>query len=78
MPRTDNSGMNHRTRAALVDDTCPVVAVERRRAPDRRTRWRGGRRDRDWLNRPLGALARLARRDRPLFAWRSWLSARQP
>jgi len=37
----------------------PVPTLDRRRTPDRRTVWRGGRRDSDWQNRPLGALARL-------------------
>ena len=36
-----------------------VVTVERRCTPERRTMWRGGRRDADWLNRPPGALPRL-------------------
>jgi hypothetical protein len=36
----------------------PIV-VERRRTPDRRMEWRGGRRDADWLSRPSGALKRL-------------------
>ena len=47
----------------------PVPALERRRSPDRRTTWRGGRRDSDWQDRPLGALDRLeaaARRNRLL------------
>jgi hypothetical protein len=33
--------------------------LERRQVPDRRKVWRGGRRDSDWKNRPLGALDRL-------------------
>jgi len=37
----------------------PAPALDRRRTPDRRTVWRGGRRDSDWQNRPLGALDRL-------------------
>jgi hypothetical protein len=40
-----------------VPDATP--AADRRRTPDRRTAWRGGRRDSDWINRPPGALARL-------------------
>jgi hypothetical protein len=28
--------------------------IERRTVPDRRTEWRGGRRDEDWTNRPAG------------------------
>lgn len=42
-------------------DLPPVVRVDRRRAPDRRVGWRGGRRDADWLNRPSNSLARMAR-----------------
>jgi hypothetical protein len=35
------------------------LVAERRDAPDRRTEWRGGRRDADWLYRPPDALKRL-------------------
>jgi hypothetical protein len=37
----------------------PPPMLDRRRTPDRRTVWRGGRRDSDWHDRPLGALDRL-------------------
>lgn len=37
----------------------PLPELDRRRVPDRRRVWRGGRRDSDWQNRPLGALERL-------------------
>lgn len=37
----------------------PPPSLDRRRTPDRRTVWRGGRRDSDWQNRPLGAMGRL-------------------
>jgi hypothetical protein len=37
----------------------PAPEMDRRRVPDRRKAWRGGRRDSDWQNRPLGALDRL-------------------
>ena len=37
----------------------PVPQLDRRSQPDRRREWRGGRRDSDWQNRPLGALDRL-------------------
>ena len=30
----------------------PPFVLDRRRTPDRRSTWRGGRRDSDWLNRP--------------------------
>jgi hypothetical protein len=37
----------------------PLFALDRRCTPDRRTVWRGGRRDSDWRNRPLGGLDRI-------------------
>ncbi len=37
----------------------PFPHLDRRRVPDRRHTWRGGRRDSDWRSRPLGALDRL-------------------
>jgi hypothetical protein len=51
--------MRHVTTDLL--DAPPVILVDRRRWPERRAMWRGGRRDSDWTNRPLGALARLER-----------------
>jgi hypothetical protein len=44
-------------------------AMDRRRTPDRRAVWRGGRRDSDWVNRPLGGLDRLEVGGRPA-AWK--------
>jgi len=52
-------------------DLPPVILVERRRNPDRRTGWRGGRRNTDWINRPVGAWPHLTRREAP---WRLWLA----
>jgi hypothetical protein len=48
-----------------LTESIPWFAVDRRRAPDRRGQWRGGRRDTDWtLNRPAGMLAqRMERSD---------------
>jgi hypothetical protein len=43
----------------LGDVPPPAPKMDRRRVPDRRKVWRGGRRDSDWQNRPLGALDRL-------------------
>lgn len=43
--------------------------LERRRTPDRRQVWRGGRRDNDWLERPPGALARLEKSQRRHTRW---------
>jgi hypothetical protein len=33
--------------------------ADRRRLPDRRKEWRGGRRDSDWVNRPPDSLSKL-------------------
>jgi len=52
--------------ADVTDVPPPVPMVERRRTPDRRKVWRGGRRDSDWVNRPLSAWQTLEkRRQRP-------------
>jgi hypothetical protein len=51
----------------------PVVLYDRRKSPDRRVAWRGGRRDSDWIHRPPGALRRfeqLQRRVVQLGKWR--------
>jgi hypothetical protein len=48
------------------DVPLPPPLYDRRKTPDRRRVWRGGRRDSDWVNRPIGALARLDRE----HAWR--------
>ena len=48
-----------------------VIPFERRRYPDRRTEWRGGRRATDWLNRPAGAWAQFEGSFAP---WRQWLA----
>ena len=53
-------------------DDIPVFGLERRKRPDRREVWRGGRRDSDWLNRPPGALDRIARNTAWWLAW--WTS----
>jgi len=52
-------------------DLPPVVVVERRRTPDRRQCWRGGRRNTDWINRPAGAWRHLEQQSSP---WRQWLA----
>jgi hypothetical protein len=51
-------------------DIPPLVLVERRHTPDRRGFWRGGRRNTDWMNRPIGAWRSLESR---LSPWRQWL-----
>jgi len=53
----------------------PVVTFDRRRAPDRRVGWRGGRRDSDWLNRPPGMLEGATLRNLP---WLTRLARRLP
>jgi len=60
-------------RIADLLDVVPGVLVDRRLSPDRRTTWRGGRRDSDWVNRPPGSLARMQRSERA-GAWRRWLT----
>jgi len=45
---------------ADVSDIPPAhPLVDRRTTPDRRTVWRGGRRDSDWVSRPPNGLASL-------------------
>jgi hypothetical protein len=48
-----------------------VVVVDRRRQPDRRSWWRGGRRNADWMSRPIGAWRHLEAR---LSPWRQWIA----
>ena len=52
--------------ADAVDVPPPPVFVERRRTPDRRKEWRGGRRDSDWINRPPAALAEFELRQQKM------------
>lgn len=43
-----------------TNDVPPATfEFDRRKTPDRRRTWRGGRRDTDWINRPPGALERF-------------------
>ncbi|HEY7284892.1 MAG TPA: hypothetical protein VH497_05605 [Vicinamibacterales bacterium] len=55
-----------------LQDLPPIVIVERRRERDRRTFWRGGRRNTDWTNRPPGAWAQMERQQSS--AWHYWFS----
>jgi len=48
--------------ADVTDVPPPQPLLDRRKTPDRRKEWRGGRRDTDWINRPPDALAKLAAR----------------
>lgn len=50
--------------ADVTDVPPPQPLLDRRKTPDRRTVWRGGRRDSDWINRPPDALAKLAVRQK--------------
>jgi hypothetical protein len=51
----------------LQTDDVPVLpfVMDRRRSPDRRATWRGGRRDSDWHDRPLGAWDRIGTSTQP-------------
>jgi hypothetical protein len=58
-PRPKKSAVKHIT---LQTDDVPVAPfiMDRRRTPDRRATWRGGRRDTDWQHRPPGTWDRVA------------------
>ncbi len=59
------AGMRHLI-ADVSDVPAPPPMVDRRRTPDRRAVWRGGRRDSDWINRPPSAWEHFdARRQKP-------------
>jgi hypothetical protein len=51
-------------------DVPPVIIVERRHLPDPRSGWRGGRRNTDWMSRPIGAWRQL---EQSLSPWRHWI-----
>ena len=59
-------------KATDSSDVPPVVLVERRRTPNRRALWRGGRRNSDWVNRPAGAWRQL---ETGVAPWRQWLAS---
>ena len=64
LSRSDSSGPGGNARPFPND---------RRKTPDRRGGWRGGRRDSDWISRPPGALRRfnsLQRRVVQVGRWR--------
>ncbi len=48
----------------MTDVPAPVPLVDRRRNPDRRSVWRGGRRNSDWVNRPPHAWRALERQNK--------------
>ena len=53
----------------------PPIVDRRRGGPDRRTEWRGGRRDSDWVNRPPDSLAKLEAAQRHPSALRRVMSS---
>ena len=63
----------------LQTDDVPVlpVVMDRRRQPDRRAAWRGGRRDSDWRRRPPGVWPRVAVDRTPPLVWRRLLASLQ-
>jgi hypothetical protein len=46
-----------------------ATTVDLRSGSDRRSAWRGGRRDEDWLNRPADLRRHVAPRLSPLSQW---------
>ena len=70
--RADRTGMRHIIHDS--NDVPPPPVRDRRRSPDRRKFWRGGRRDSDWVNRPVDGLAHMERRQATLTGWRRILS----
>jgi hypothetical protein len=52
-----------------------VLADDARRRPDRRWKWRGGRRDSDWTKRPL-AMRRVPAAGEWLHKFRRWMIER--
>ena len=57
-----------------VTDVPPVQTEERRHRPDPRGVWRGGRRDTDWINRPIGAWRTLEQIRVGRLPWREWIA----
>ena len=54
-----------------ANDVPDVVFLDRRHTPERRSFWRGGRRNTDWLKRSLGGWQQFEQR---LGGWRHWLA----
>jgi len=71
---SETPGVKH---ISLDVDDVPVIAplLDRRRTPDRRATWRGGRRDSDWTARPLDGLSRYATEASDAPRWRQMLSS---
>jgi hypothetical protein len=55
----------------LNDVPAGLPMTDRRRTPDQRREWRGGRRDSDWVGRPPAAWSRYTGKP---AAWRQVLS----
>jgi hypothetical protein len=72
-PSSDIEGMRRITERV---DVVPGVIVDRRRGGDRRALWRGGRRDTDWINRPLDLPVPVDDDERRTSGWRRWLALR--
>jgi hypothetical protein len=73
-PAAERADVKHIILQANDVPVAPFL-MDRRRIPDRRSRWRGGRRDSDWLNRPLGAWDRIADRSAPPARWKQALAS---
>jgi hypothetical protein len=73
----ENSSVKHIHISLPPTDDIPIAPflMDRRRTPDRRSRWRGGRRDTDWVNRPPDAWARVIDDARPTALWRQMLAS---
>ena len=72
-PSSDIEGMRRTTESV---DVVPSVTFDRRRGGDRRAGWRGGRRDTDWINRPLDLPVQVEGDERRISGWRRWLALR--
>jgi hypothetical protein len=73
--RTEQSPIREAMQRPDTPQTTRTI-VDRRRTPDRRQTWRGGRRDSDWITRPAGALALIERAAAPaLSVWRRLFSS---
>jgi hypothetical protein len=58
----------HRNRPATANP-------DRRLCPDRRANWRGGRREIDWTNRPIGAVLQFKPAPQRAPRWWQWFSS---
>jgi hypothetical protein len=70
--REDPSDRSDMRDAQESSDVPPALLFDRRRISDRRAAWRGGRRDSDWTDRPVGAWRGFERR---VSGWRQSIAA---